>query len=606
MESWFRDKVDLEESPVQVHQIKRFRMLWAFTILCGFLITPNLAMAQLSFVEIMANSVDDESWEWVEVLNSGASAVDLNGYVIDDMNNAIAAPNVSSDLSANTTIPAGGVAVLFDGNGLDYSEQRFRSAWGLDASVPLIGVTNPPKLNNGGDQIGLWSNFDNYTDDLGDNGAGGMEVVRFNNAAARIDFTGDFPSPNDESIYWTGTGDITSAANWLPSADGVAGARVSTATFFESAQINSIEDLANPGVVPAGEASAGLLITEIMYNPKSEDDDFEWVEVYNNTGATIDFGATPYFLDDTSGNAHDAPNVIAGTIADDTAAVLYDSANLSDDLMKAAWGENVNFIGVSNFSSLNNGGDGVGLWTDAAGYATDHAEEEFLDAVSFVVYEDGDNEWPNDNGSASIFLTGLDKNQQVGANWQLADPDDEISRNAMPAIALGVPDHPGGDIGSPGVGPGEGVQPSGGDFNNDGVLDAADIDALTAEVRGGTNKEEFDLNNNAVVDQEDREIWVEQLRGTFFGDSNLDGEFSSADFVSVFTTGLYENDVVGDANWGDGDWNGDGDFSTADFVTAFQSGAYEKGPRQINAVPEPAMNLLLIASAMGLFFARRR
>ena len=35
----------------------------------------------------------------------------------------------------------------------------------------------------------------------------------------------------------------------------------------------------------------------------------------------------------------------------------------------AAWGEDVNFIGTANFSALNNGGDGVGLWTDAAGYA---------------------------------------------------------------------------------------------------------------------------------------------------------------------------------------------------------------------------------------------
>ena len=76
---------------------------------------------------------------------------------------------------------------------------------------------------------------------------------------------------------------------------------------------------------------------------------------------------------------------------------------------------------------------------------------------------------------------------------------------------------------------------------------------------------------------------------TFLGDSNLDGEFSSRDFVVVFQSAEYEDDLVANSGWADGDWNGDKEFNTRDFVDAFQSAAYEKGTRQmaINAVPEP-------------------
>ena len=606
MESWSRGRTELEESYVDVKQIKRFQVLVFVAATCGLLSFQRSANAQLSFVEIMANSVDDTNWEWVEVLNSGATAVDLDGYVIHDMNAALAAPNISKDVSTNTIIPAGGVAVLYNGGNLDYSETRFRNAWGLAPSVPLIGVTSPPRLNNGGDQIGLWASFGDYSSDLGNDEGGGMEVVRFDNAVASLDFDGDFPSPNDESIYWSGTGDNTDAANWFASADGIAGAYGSTPTFFDSAQINSIEDLASPGAVPAGAAADGLLITEIMYNPSSDDDDFEWVEIYNNTGATIDFSATPYFFDDTGGDAFDAPNVAAGTVADDSVAVLYDADGVSEESMKAAWGADINFIGVTDFSALNNGGDGVGLWTNAVGYEADRSDDTFLSAVTFAVYGDGDDEWPTDNGAASIFLTALNSDQQDGANWERSTADDGLSFNAMAAFESMIPDHPGGDIGSPGIGPGQGVPVQAGDFNGDGDLDVNDINNLTEEVRNGTNDATFDLNDDAVVDQADRVIWVEQLKNTYFGDSNLDGEFNTSDFVGVFTQGLYESGVDGDANWEDGDWNGDGNFSSSDFVTAFQADAYEKGPRQINAVPEPNSALPLLIGALGLMLIRRR
>lgn len=151
-----------------------------------------------------------------------------------------------------------------------------------------------------------------------------------------------------------------------------------------------------------------------------------------------------------------------------------------------------------------------------------------------------------------------------------------------------------------------GTQGTPGDFNGDGLLDAADIDALSAEVRAGTNNVAFDLTNDNQVDGSDRTEWVESLKNSYFGDANLDGEFNSGDFVSVFTVGEYEDATAGNSNWADGDWDGDGDFGSGDFVAAFTAGGYESGPRAaVSSVPEPGSLLIFAAGALMLAFRRR-
>ena len=116
---------------------------------------------------------------------------------------------------------------------------------------------------------------------------------------------------------------------------------------------------------------------------------------------------------------------------------------------------------------------------------------------------------------------------------------------------------------------------------------------------------DFDLNQDDDVNQADRQIWVEQLKRTYFGDANLDGEFSSADLVTVFQQGEYEDAVTGNSTWADGDWNGDGEFSSADFVMAFQGNGYEQGPRpNLHSVPEP--NRLWLFALVLLCFRNGR
>jgi hypothetical protein len=146
-----------------------------------------------------------------------------------------------------------------------------------------------------------------------------------------------------------------------------------------------------------------------------------------------------------------------------------------------------------------------------------------------------------------------------------------------------------------------------GDFNGNGILDAADIDALQAEIRAGTNNVEFDVTNDGLVNTEDRNFWVIDLANTFMGDANLDGEFNSSDLIAVLTVGEYEDNLAGNSTWAEGDWDGDAEFGSGDFL-AFQFGGYELGPRTaIAAVPEPtSVALISIGMLSSMFFVARR
>ena len=144
-----------------------------------------------------------------------------------------------------------------------------------------------------------------------------------------------------------------------------------------------------------------------------------------------------------------------------------------------------------------------------------------------------------------------------------------------------------------------------GDFNGNGELDAPDIDELTDAVLAVSNDAKYDLDGSGGVESGDRSYWIETLSNTYFGDSNLDGEFNSSDFVAVFSAGEYEDGIEQNSTWAEGDWNGDKDFDSSDFVAAFSSGGYEKGPRAVNAVPEPT-SVALIGMAIAFFGTVRR
>ena len=149
-------------------------------------------------------------------------------------------------------------------------------------------------------------------------------------------------------------------------------------------------------------------------------------------------------------------------------------------------------------------------------------------------------------------------------------------------------------------------QPLPGDFNADGILDASDLDVydlLPTNPRRSfpvwpISPRELDLNGDLRPDQNDRDFWIREIRGTWYGDANLDGEFNELDLVQVMNAGEYLDDIAWNSTWSTGDWDGDGDFTVEDFVAAFTDGGYNLGPRnQVVAVPEPAT---LILSGVGI------
>jgi hypothetical protein len=149
------------------------------------------------------------------------------------------------------------------------------------------------------------------------------------------------------------------------------------------------------------------------------------------------------------------------------------------------------------------------------------------------------------------------------------------------------------------------IDPTSGDVNGDGVLDADDIDELSQYVRAQTNDPGYDVDGDGLVNDHDRVVWVESKRATYFGDANLDSKFNSNDLVTVLAAGQYEDATDGNSVWATGDWNGDGDFKSSDLVQALAGGGYELGPRAAIPVPEPATFLTMVVGCVATRIRRR-
>ena len=149
-----------------------------------------------------------------------------------------------------------------------------------------------------------------------------------------------------------------------------------------------------------------------------------------------------------------------------------------------------------------------------------------------------------------------------------------------------------------------------GDYDINGQLDVGDIDRLSVSVRGGKDPS-YDISLDRALDADDRVAWVHEIKGTWFGDANLDGKCNSGDLVTVFTAGEYEDAIEDNSGWAEGDWDGDGDFTSGDLVVAFQDGGYEQGPRPaLAAIAEPTgigmMTITFVLVAVSSTRRRKR
>ncbi len=149
-----------------------------------------------------------------------------------------------------------------------------------------------------------------------------------------------------------------------------------------------------------------------------------------------------------------------------------------------------------------------------------------------------------------------------------------------------------------------------GDFNNDRLLDIADIDLLGKEIIAGSNDVKFDLNGDEIVDLADQAKWLDDAaivngftESYLNGDANLDGTVNATDLNAL---GINWQQTVDP--WSQGDFNADGIVNAADLnVLAIN---WQKSiPMAAQAVPEPAAFLLwgqFLAAGSLLRSLRRR
>ena len=108
-----------------------------------------------------------------------------------------------------------------------------------------------------------------------------------------------------------------------------------------------------------------------------------------------------------------------------------------------------------------------------------------------------------------------------------------------------------------------------GDFNDDGIYDLLDIDALSAAIAAGTHDPLFDLTDDGLVNLADRDAWLAEAGGTnlgagriyLLGDANLDGVVDGQDFI------LWNSHKFTASNqWSRGDFNADDVVDGQDFI----------------------------------------
>jgi GH35 family endo-1,4-beta-xylanase len=100
-----------------------------------------------------------------------------------------------------------------------------------------------------------------------------------------------------------------------------------------------------------------------------------------------------------------------------------------------------------------------------------------------------------------------------------------------------------------------------GDFNNDGKINATDIDLLSAAINNhSTNYATYDLTKDGSVNSADMDYLIKTILKTYYGDADLNGSVGVSD-LSVLAA--YYNTASG-ASWANGDFDGNGAVGVSD------------------------------------------
>ena len=108
-----------------------------------------------------------------------------------------------------------------------------------------------------------------------------------------------------------------------------------------------------------------------------------------------------------------------------------------------------------------------------------------------------------------------------------------------------------------------------GDFNDDGMYDCADIDALTGAIASGSSDVAFDLSGDGLLSLDDVDLWLAEAGAVnlssgnpyLYGDATLDGSVDGDDFV-LWNANKFQKTGA----WCQADFNADGKTNGGDFL----------------------------------------
>ncbi|QQE13220.1 PEP-CTERM sorting domain-containing protein [Planctomycetota bacterium] len=146
-----------------------------------------------------------------------------------------------------------------------------------------------------------------------------------------------------------------------------------------------------------------------------------------------------------------------------------------------------------------------------------------------------------------------------------------------------------------------------GDFNNNGMLEAADIDLLFGAVNSNSTDAMYDVDGDNDVDADDVAHWIQALKGTVFGDADLNGSVDLLDLDAL------SSNYSSAATWEGGDFNGDGTVNLLDldvlssnygFAAVLSAKDFAALEAAFTSIPEPTSLALLGLSGLALLSRR--
>lgn len=188
-------------------------------------------------------TVNTTNDEFVELVNTGYVPLDISGYTISD------ALNVRHTFAANTVIPAREAVVVFAGG-------TPTGSFGNAAANGLVftASTGQLSLNNTGD------------------------TVTVKNASAVV----------VQSVVYGSTANNDQSLTRSPDSTNTALVKHTLATGSGGSRFSPGKKVGGGAfTVPPG----AVILTEVLYDPASTDGGFEWIEIYNTTGASIDLSS---------------------------------------------------------------------------------------------------------------------------------------------------------------------------------------------------------------------------------------------------------------------------------------------------------------------------